>query len=269
MTDTVLEAELAEFAMLLEVCAKVKPGNIDREHDYDDTRLEHFLSSATRARPVFEKLETMSLGDAMYAAVKRTNSHSGGNTHFGAFILLLPLIKGRGIEGAKKVVTETTVDDAVNFYRAFGETQVRVAEKSDMDVNDPASLERLREQKMTMYDVMSFSAENDMVAREWTNGFKLTREMADTLKELGGASHIPEAFLTMLGKYPDTFVIKKFGTATADQLCNFAQMTVNSRMSVEMLDAWCLGEGINPGSLADICIAGIFVALLEGWEWDS
>ncbi|HJJ47297.1 MAG TPA: triphosphoribosyl-dephospho-CoA synthase, partial [Methanocorpusculum sp.] len=166
-------------------------------------------------------------------------------------------------------VRETTVDDAINFYRAFGETQVRVAEKSDMDVNDPTSLEKLREHKMTLYDVMAFSAENDMVAREWTNGFKLTREMADTLKKLGGASHISEAFLAMLAKYPDTFVIKKFGPEIADQLCNFAQMTVNSRMSVEMLDAWCLRKKINPGSLADICTAGIFVALLEGWEWDS
>ncbi len=262
-------AELASFAMLLEICAKVKPGNIDREHDYEDTRLEHFLSSAVRARPIFERIDQLSLGQAMYDAVQRTNCHSGGNTHFGAFILLLPLLKGRGIDGSRKFIKETTVEDAVLFYQAFGLTAVRVAEESSMDVHSPTSLEMLRKQGMTMYDVMAFSADFDMVAREWTNGFALVREFADRLKKSGGSSKIPSVFMEMLATYPDTFVIKKLGNAMAEELRNSARMVQTGRMSIEVLDAWCLTEGINPGSLADICIAGIFVALMEGWEWDS
>ncbi|MDO5846111.1 MAG: triphosphoribosyl-dephospho-CoA synthase, partial [Methanocorpusculum sp.] len=130
MTDSPSLAELAEFSMLLEVSAKVKPGNIDRMHDYPDTRFEHFLCSAVRARQVFERIDGLSLGEAMYQAVDATNHHSGGNTHFGAFILLLPLLKGRGIAGAREAVHQTTVDDAVLFYRAFGLTAVRVAKES-------------------------------------------------------------------------------------------------------------------------------------------
>ena len=262
-------AELASFAMLLEVCAKLKPGNIDREHDYPDTRLEHFLSSAVRARPIYEQIDTLALGEAMYLATERTNGHSGGNTHFGAFILLLPLLKGRGIEGACACVKETTVDDAINFYKAFGLTAVRVADESPMDVHDPVSLDRLREEGMTMYDVMELSAGFDMVAREWTNGFALVREFADRLKKAGGCSQIPDVFMEMLATYPDTFVAKKLGPAASEELRNSARMVQTGRLSAETLDAWCLAEGINPGSLADICIAGIFVALLEGWEWDS
>ena len=202
-------AELAEFAMLLEVCAKRNPGNIDREHDYEDTRLEHFLSSAVRARKIFENIENLPLGEAMYEAVRLTNGHSGGNTHFGAFLLLLPLLKGKGIEGASRIVKETTVEDAVRFYQAFGLTAVRVSEESDMDINDPASLTRLRDEGLTMYNVMEFSAENDMVAREWTNGFALTREMADLLQSAeGGSSAIPSVFIEMLSRHLDTFVIK-------------------------------------------------------------
>lgn len=269
MYVTPVDAELAEFAMLLEVTARVKPGNVDRGDDYEDTRLDHFLSSATRARFVFEQLDTLNVGEAMYAAVRRTNNHSGGNTHFGAFILLIPLIKGHGIDGANKVIRETTVADAVNFYRAFGETAVRVNKESDMDVNDPASIQRLRDENLTMYDVMSFSAKDDMVAREWINGFKLTREMADVIKNTGGVTHLSEAFATMLARHIDTFVVKKFGIGKAEELRNFAVMVEKKRLSLEMLDAWCLHEGVNPGSLADICIAGLFVALLEGWNWDS
>ena len=103
------------------------------------------------------------------------------------------------------------------------------------------------------------------------NGLEIwvTREMADRLKAAeGGSSAIPAAFMEMLSRHLDTFVIKKFGPATAEELRNSANMVVNNRLSAEILDAWCLAEGINPGSLADICIAGIFVALIEGWEWD-
>lgn len=270
MTETILQlAEAAEFAMLLEVSAKVKPGNIDRMHDYPDTLFEHFLCSSVRARAVFERIDELTIGEAMYEAVKTTNTHSGGNTHFGAFILLLPLLKGRGVEGARTAVRQTTVEDAVLFYRAFGLTAVRVARDSDLDVNDPASLDTLREKGMTMYDVMSFSAENDMVAREWVNGFALTREAANRLLQLkGGAASIPQMFLSMLSEFPDTFVAKKFGWTKAEELCTLAKQVKAGSMSLEELDNLCLKEGMNPGSLADICIAGIFTALLEGWEWD-
>ena len=33
----------AELAMLLEVSATPKPGNIDRTHDFEDMTYEHFL----------------------------------------------------------------------------------------------------------------------------------------------------------------------------------------------------------------------------------
>mgnify|MGYP002682318419 CR=1 FL=1 len=50
-------AERAQRAMMLEVCAYPKPGNVDRCHDYPDTRLEHFLASAIMVRPVFDEAE--------------------------------------------------------------------------------------------------------------------------------------------------------------------------------------------------------------------
>jgi len=50
-------AERAQMAMMLEVCAYPKPGNVDRCHDYPDTRLEHFLASAIMVRPVFDEAE--------------------------------------------------------------------------------------------------------------------------------------------------------------------------------------------------------------------
>ncbi|HJJ42234.1 MAG TPA: triphosphoribosyl-dephospho-CoA synthase [Methanocorpusculum sp.] len=43
---------------------------------------------------------------------------------------------------------------------------------------------------------------------------------------------------------------------------------MSEKMSIESFDELLLRENINPGSLADICIAGIFTALTEGWKWD-
>ncbi|WP_338096894.1 triphosphoribosyl-dephospho-CoA synthase [Methanorbis rubei] len=269
--EPVTIAELAQFAMLLEVTAKQKPGNIDRCHDYDDTCLTHFLASAVLAGPVFSRVAAggISLGEAMYDAVARTNIHNGGNTHFGAFILLLPLIAGKGIASAAELVKMTSVNDAVLFYQAFGLTQVRVRSEDPMDVNDPSSIQRLIDEEITMYQVMEYSASHDMVAREWTNGFLLTRKAADLLFELGdGAENITRMFLSLMAKYPDTFIAKKFDEATAAAVMQKAAAVLAGAQTLADFDEECIRKGINPGSLADICIAGIFIALLEGWKWD-
>jgi len=261
-------AETAQLAMLLEISVNTKPGNIDRFHDYEDTRFQHFLASAVLAREVFEKVPELTIGEAMFEAVRKTNGYSGGNTHFGAFILLLPLIKGHGITGACDVVKQTTVEDAVLFYKAFGETRVRVNKGDGMDVNDPASIEMLREKHMTMLDVMAYSSGHDMVAAEWMNGFSLTRKAADLLKQKDGVDNIQQMFLTLMTEYPDTFIAKKFGTSTSYSVMKRAQQVLSGEVSIEKFDEECIHGGINPGSLADICIAGIFTALLEGWKWD-
>ena len=161
-------AERAQLAMMLEVCAYPKPGNVDRCHDYPDTRLEHFLASTILSRPALEEAErgVGRIGEIIGHAVQQTNIHSGGNTHFGAFILLIPLVYGGDIDGAQKAIGKTDVSDAVAFYRAFGMTRVCMNAGDELDVNDPAALHTLREREMTLLDVMVHSAPNDMVARE-------------------------------------------------------------------------------------------------------
>lgn len=269
---TKTRADLAQMAMMLEVSASPKPGNVDRGHDYPDTHLEHFLASTIFARPALERAERREVGPGalIEEAVVDTNCHAGGNTHFGAFILLMPLIAGGGAEGAAEIVRETTVEDAVAFYRAFGATQVRVLAKDEIDVNDPSAAAMLRERGMTLYDVMAHSAGRDMVAREWTNGFAICRETKDLLFFRGtGKAAIVAAFLDLLCTYPDTFVAKKFGPDTAERTMLRAREARAGKVSLEAFDEECLAAGVNPGSLADIMIAGIFLALLEGWSWDS
>jgi triphosphoribosyl-dephospho-CoA synthase len=257
--------------MMLEVSAYPKPGNVDRCHDYERTRLEHFLASAIFARPALDEAERGDgrIGEIIRHAVAASSCHGGGNTHFGAFILLIPLVYGGDIAGAMKAIEKTDVSDAVAFYRAFGMTRVRMHPTDDIDVNDPRSLELLRERDMTLLDVMEHSAANDMVAREWVTGFPLTRRGADLLHSSGKGRHaIVSAFLAMLATEPDTFIIKEHGLAVAQRTMERARRVMDGQLAIESFDAECIGQGVNPGSIADIIIAAIYIALGEGWEWD-
>ncbi|MHC1584671.1 MAG: triphosphoribosyl-dephospho-CoA synthase, partial [Candidatus Syntropharchaeia archaeon] len=123
-------ARCAQLALLLEVSATPKPGNVDRNHDHGDTRYEHFLASAVGVYPVFKRASRRrkGVGKLIRNAVKESTSwQRGGNTHFGAFLLLIPLSMAAGMSGnhseirvnAMKIMEGTTVEDAIELYRAF------------------------------------------------------------------------------------------------------------------------------------------------------
>lgn len=263
--------ERAQLAMMLEVTSYPKPGNIDRCHDYPDTRLEHFLASTILVRPVFERAEAgeEALGTLIKDAVGATNVHSGGNTHFGAFLLLIPLLRGKDIPGAQQVIEQTTVEDAVAFYQAFALTRVRIRDHFELDVNDPGTIPALRQRSITLKEVLALSADRDMVAREWGNGFSLTRLGADLLKAHGcGRQSIVDTFLDLLADQPDTFIIKKHGEEVAQEVLQHAREVRAGLQSIAAFDETLIARGINPGSLADILIASLYLALGEGWQWD-
>jgi triphosphoribosyl-dephospho-CoA synthase len=265
-------AERAQLAMMLEVTAYPKPGNVDRCHDYPETRLEHFLASTIFARPALEEAAQGEgrIGEIIRHAVRDTNCHGGGNTHFGAFILLIPLVYGRDIPGAIQAVGQTDTSDAVAFYKAFAMTSVKMNATDEIDVNDPHALTLIRDREMTLLDIMQHSAANDMIAREWVTGFPLVRRGADLLHQLGpGRQSIVDTFLTLLATEPDTFIIKKHGPGVAQQTMLRARGVLDGKESLRQFDEDCIQQDINPGSMADLIIASIYIALGEGWSWDS
>jgi len=263
--------ERAQLAMMLEVTASPKPGNVDRCHDYEGTRLEHFLASAILARPALERAAGCGggLGEVLREAVRLTTTHRGGNTHFGAFILLVPLLRGGDIPGAVEAVRATTVEDALEFYRAFSLVKVRMLPGDPLDVADPRALDTIRERGLTLLGIMEHSLEHDMVAREWVTGFPLTRRAADLLRRTGcGRQGVVETFLHLLSTEIDTFIVKEHGKAVAGEVRRRAGEVLAGKEELAAFDANCIARGINPGSTADILIAGIYIALGEGWEWD-
>ena len=134
-------AEQAQMAMMLEVTAYPKPGNVDRCHDYPGTRLEHFLASVILSRPSLERAS-----EPGAAWVPLSMMPSPGRMSIRAVIPILERFSsyspyyGKDIPGAISVTRNTTVEDAVEFYKAFGMTQVRVLASDTLDVNDPPLL---------------------------------------------------------------------------------------------------------------------------------
>ncbi|NPE29844.1 fumarate hydratase [Methanococcoides sp. SA1] len=293
----------AQLGMILEVSSSPKPGNIDRHHDYEDTRYEHFLASAVSVHPVIEAAarNDSRVGALLKNAVCHSNSwQSGGNTHFGAFLLLIPLSMAAGellgsgkkfdmdelVARAHEIVCSTDTDDAIDFYKAFRSAGVRVNDVDEFDLQDDSSFVSLREEGLTLYDLMVISQGYDQIANEWVSGFgdcvKCARMLDRFMDVSGDGALIPDinhavvfSFLKLLSDRPDTFIRTKTDENTAEEVSYQAKCIVSKLESsgyhmspfwddVGKFDELLLEKGLNPGSTADIIIAGLFISLLGG-----
>lgn len=281
-------ARCAQLAMILEVSATPKPGNIDRDHNYTDTRFEHFLASAVGVYPVLEKaaVSKAGIGKLIYDSIVESRKwQSGGNTHFGAFILLIPLVMAGGRcenkkcleEKVQKIVRETTVDDSVEFFRAFAGAGVKVKPVADLDLTDTDSIGQIKTKGLTLYDLMDISASYDMIADEWVNGFEKTFECSfliqEKIKKYGINDAVVLTFMELLSRNKDTFIRTKFDIKKAEEVAMRAGSILRKgeltriRKDICQFDEELLKEGVNPGSTADIIIAGLFVSLFEGMRF--
>ncbi len=271
-------AENAQLALLLEVSGTPKPGNVDRERDLDELRFEEFLAGAVGAGTGLRAAESDSIGTAFERAVAGMAAGHGENTQFGALLLLTPLVRAASEgdlspAGVDRVVGETTVADAANFYRAFEHCAVFVseppAEIEALDVRrGAAAVPAVEERGLTLYDIMALGDDADDVAREWTGGFERTFEVAKRIAELSGplSERTSVAFCETLAERPDTLVAKKHGKAAARRASERVAEALGDDGALSALATEFVEQGINPGTTADIVAAGLFVALERGVE---
>ena len=268
-------AQNAELALLLEVAGTPKPGNVDREREYADLRFEHFLAGAVGARDGLDAAaDGAPLGEAFERAVEGMSRQRGGNTQFGALLLLTPLVRAAvdrdlSPDGVAAVVEDATVEDAAGFYRAFDHVDVFAGDlPEDADALDVRrgsdAVPEVRDRGLTLYEVMAESADRDGVAREWIDGFERTFRAADRIAD--GEGPVPgraaETFLWLLSRRPDTFVAKQHGPEAARSVMVRAQEArEDGPRLVEAFAKSLVESGVNPGTTADVVAAGLFVAL--------
>jgi triphosphoribosyl-dephospho-CoA synthase len=303
----------ATLALLLEVAGTPKPGNVDRHRDLDDLRFEAFLGGAVGAREGLELAadgET-GIGRAFERGVSGMAARAGTNTQFGCLLLLVPLVRasvGDDEDDANlfpasvdRVTRETTVDDAVAFYRAFDHVDVAVGDPpTDADALDVRrgsdATPALREREVTLRDVMALSAEPadpdhaddpdripDRNAQEWAEGFPRTFRAAEWIQSDEGpmTDRAARAFLGLLAAESDTLIAANHGPETAREASERAGALLGGdrstsgnidatavhdadRDAAEELAAAFVDEGINPGTTADLTCAALYVALRHG-----
>lgn len=282
-------ARSAQLALLLEVSAYPKPGNVDRTHDFRDTSYEHFIASSVALYPVFRAAAARgSAGEPCVGELVRKGVEAsvawqrGGNTHFGALLLMIPLAIAAGAypaselaklqRSAAEIMRTTTVDDAVEVYRAFPKAKVKVRRGvPELDVLDEASIEAIREKQLTLFEILNISASYDLISRELVGGFTRSFRFAALLTEYARERRINDAithaYLQLLAAEEDTFITLKFGPEKSRYVQDRAKHLVATgctREQLEAFDAELVGAGLNPGSSADIIAAALFISILRG-----
>ncbi|PSQ43220.1 triphosphoribosyl-dephospho-CoA synthase [Halobacteriales archaeon QS_9_68_42] len=272
-------AENGQLALLLEVTGTPKPGNVDRHRDYSGLRFEHFAAGAVGALSGLRMaVDGAPLGAAFERAVDGMSDQSGGNTQFGALLMLVPLVRaaaeGRlSPSGVADIVEATTVEDACGFYRAFEHVDVAVddppEEFDDLDVRRGGdATDALRRRESTLYDVMELSADVDGVAAEWTDGFERSFEAAEWLLDDEGPVYrrASRTFFRLLADEEDTFVVTRNGPEAAAEATRRAGAVLRGEADAEELAEEFVERDINPGTTADLTAAALFVALERGLE---
>lgn len=273
-------ARTAVLAMLLEVAGTPKPGNVDRHREYPDLRFEHFLAGAIGAsQGLTQAAEGRSIGTAFETAVAGMSEQEGGNTQFGTLLLLTPLVSVAASASATLSsgtvadhVEATTVEDAVDFYRAFEHVDVAVgdppAEATAIDVRrGSAAIPAIRDRGLSLYDIMAIGDDRDGVAAEWTAGFDRSFAGAERLGELDGTvlDRTADLFLELLATVPDTHVIDQHGESVAtDVMDRAAELLTAEQTAVETFAESLIERNVNPGTTADITAAALFIGLQQG-----
>jgi len=243
-------ASALQLALLLEVSAYPKPGNVHRTRNFEDTRFEHFLASAAALAPhlrlaalrgnrIAERLTHNAepkIGERIKRAVEACSQwQHGGNTSLGAILLLTPIAYAAGMiphrealtarqvrRNLRKVVTHTTSGDAVNTYLAILQASPGgIGEVPELDIKDENSVIEIRRRDLSLLDVFRISANYDTISWEWVNDFSVTFDIGlpFLMRELRATGDINTAvvdtYLKILSKIPDTLIARKQGMNSA------------------------------------------------------
>ena len=285
----------------LPISSSPKPGNVDRCHDFSDIRFHHFLTSAVSAYPVFRKAASGegSPGSLILEGVAAWGDWNlRSNTHFGSLVLLIPLALAAGRaagheQGQKtrrdeslengpydgeydgleeklaRVLRSTTIQDAIDFYRAFDLAGARVVQVDEFSLKDQDWKKKLIEGNQSLLELMRLSLDHDIVAREWATDFERSFQLAGRLQEMvsiyGLNDGVVRTFLEALAEVPDSLISAKFGKERAVEVSRMAiDALLDSTLNkAREMDCELNNRDMNPGSTADLIAASLFISLLR------
>lgn len=281
-------AQAAQVACVLEACAP-KPGNVNRQHDFPDLRLEDFLLSALAIGPAMQQAGKYSVGRTIWRAIRDTHRLVHTNTNLGIVLLLVPLAKTlSGLPGKisgdealnwlqvnmPATLSGLTVEDARLAYAA-----IRLARAGALGRVDEADVSA--EPEISLFQAMALARERDVIAREYVTNYTITfgigyPALANAYDSTGNLTlAIVQAYLTLLAQVPDTLIARKRGPEMAAQVSQWAgnvlalggALTPQGQAELVHFDRLLrsdVAHGLNPGTSADLTAAAIFLLLASG-----
>ncbi|MFX0198158.1 MAG: triphosphoribosyl-dephospho-CoA synthase [Candidatus Hodarchaeota archaeon] len=232
------------------------------------------------------------VGDWVLAAIKEgTRWHKGRNPNLGIILLLIPLCAAAGASLAagkhsiqelrnslKTILRKTTVEDAVGVVKAINLTRPGgLGTVQNYSVTDPNIINQLKTDEIDLRSLFKFCVDRDLICNEYLYDFQITFEEGVPIfkKEITKADFnlaTIQIFLELLAAHPDTLVSRKFGKEVAIQLSTRTKQilqkggvfTNEGWQDVLLFDKELHEEGINPGTIADLTAATLFVCLYDG-----
>ena len=181
-----------------------------------------------------------------------------------------------------KLVKASTAWDSVNLYEAVAIANPSGLNKSsDLDVNDPASKQRLIKENVSLFEVFKIGSDYDDICNEWINNFSVTFDLAypylkEQLKINPLNTAIVHTFLKILSERPDTLIARKVGKQKAIEVSADAKVVLDLGGLETEKGKKSLGEfdlklrrsqnKCNPGTTADLTAAALALSTLSGYR---
>lgn len=260
------------LACVMEATAR-KPGNVHPQASFHDLCYSDFLKSAQVIAPILANQRTHSTGALIKECIEETQKVTPSNSNLGIVLLLAPLVavplEIPISEGIQTILNQSTVQDSEDVYAA-----IRIANPGGLGKTESEDIST--KPTGNLQEVMCLAASRDSIASEYAHNYRITAETAaPILKELWSqCADWEEATirlqLRLMSEVPDTLIARKCGKEEAVQSSLLAREVLTANRfdkSLASFDSWLRKNGNqrNPGTTADLIVAGLFVAMRDGF----
>lgn len=258
----------------------LKVGNVHVHASGHGMEVTQFEAAAAAAAPYIAD-PTLRVGARIRNAVEASFAAAGCNTNLGILLLCAPLAAAAAMAPRDQnsddlqprlasVLAGLDMDDTGEVYRAIAAANPGGLGKSETaDVSAPPTV--------TLREAMALARDRDRIANAYVTNFSDVFDIA--LPRLAAARHeerreedaIASLHMTLLAKFPDSHIARKFGSARAEEIRAVAEvlrprvfpLTSNDKRDrLLTFDATLKSEGVNPGTTADFVVASLFADTL-------
>jgi triphosphoribosyl-dephospho-CoA synthase len=214
------------------------------------------------------------------STIRSTREAVRTNTNLGIALLICPLALAAKWHGQTTPQTVSSIlrsldaADCKSVYEA-----IRIAKPGGLGVCH--AMDVSKDEPDDLIAAMTLAADRDLVAKQYTNGFReVFHDVVPLLIRGSQQFHdmrqaIVYAHVELIARYGDSLIARKCGVQTSNQAKFLASKSINGLQSGQLddyysaisdLDFWLRSDGHrrNPGTTADMITAGLFVGLASG-----